>query len=205
MKVACAVTLGEQPVGRAIGPALEAREALEALRGRGPADLVEKATRLAGLLFETVKGRNSGTEHARRLLQSGKAEAKMREIIAEQGGDPKVRPSDIPLGRRVNVRAAKEGRVLWIKNAEIAAVAREAGAPRDPGAGVLLHVKTGSRVKRGGLLFSLFSNNGSRIEHALRMASESEPVVVARGLEQKMLLDKIPTRVPHPRPFILER
>ena len=100
MNIQCGVTFGEQPIGYAIGPALEAWEALSTLTGRGPIDLVNKAISLAGLLFEMM-GISNGTQKAKEIIKSGKAEKKLREIIAAQGGNPEVRPEDIETGPEI--------------------------------------------------------------------------------------------------------
>jgi AMP phosphorylase len=207
MRIACAVTFGEQPLGYAIGPALEAREALLALAGKGPPDLIEKVTQVVGVLFELV-GANTrpGKAAALRYLKTGKANRKMREIIAAQGGDPKIRPQDIAIGeKRARIRADRDGRVLWVKNAEIAAIAREAGAPRAPGAGILLGPKMGVPVRKGETLFTIFSDTTIKLNAALRLAQEYQPIIVGKQFEEKMLLDRIPTKIPHRKIFILER
>ena len=75
----------------------------------------------------------------------------MREIIEAQGGDPEVKPEDLEPGPRwADLEAEEEGRVLWINNHHIAQIARTAGTPSDKGAGIMLRVKLGDHVKRGG-------------------------------------------------------
>ena len=205
MSVACAVTFGEQPLGCSIGPALEAQEALLTLQGKGPADLVEKAASVVGLLFDMV-GADDGKKQALRLLKSGKAEKKMREIIGAQGGNPKIRPSDIKIGSKTaDVRSDHSGRVLWMSNAEIAAIAREAGAPQEKGAGIRFRHKIGSAVEKGDTLFTIYSENGGKLESALKLADEYNPVAVGKSLEEKMLMSQIPSKLPHRRLFMLER
>jgi AMP phosphorylase len=84
IKTECAISDGEQPLGFAVGPALEAKEALEVLmRRKKVEDLIDKAAHLAGILFE-MTGRKKGYELALEILNSGKAEKKMREIIRER-------------------------------------------------------------------------------------------------------------------------
>jgi len=206
MKVACAVTYGEQPLGHAVGPALEAREALETLMNRGPYDVIEKTTQVAGVLFDLVGKTGVGRKHAMQLLESGKALKKMREIIDAQGGDRNVRPSDIPLGRKsVDIRSKKAGHVLWMDNTEIALIAREAGAPQDKGAGVYLHAKRGDAIKKGQKLFTIYSDNNTHMANAVKAAEENEPIVVAKSLEERMLLSKVPSLVPHKRIAMIER
>jgi AMP phosphorylase len=206
MNVACAITFGEQPLGYCIGPALEAQEALLTLQGKGPSDLVDKVTSVVGLLFEMV-GSDSGKKRALHLLNSGKAEKKMREIIGAQGGDSKVRPSDIKIGSKTaDIIADHDGRVLWMTNTEIAAIAKEAGAPKEKGAGIRLHHKIGSPVKKGEKLFTIYSENAGKLECALKRAKELTPVMVGKSLSERMLMSQIPSKLPvHRRVFMLER
>jgi AMP phosphorylase len=190
MHIACGITYGEQPLGHYIGPALEAKEALMTLRGNGPKDIVEKVVNLAGILFETIGKGNKFT--ALQLLKSGKAEKKLREIIEAQGGNPKIQIDDLHIGGKyATVKAKKDGRVLWIKNSEIVMIARRAGAPLDKGAGIHLVKKMGDKVKKGETLLTIFSDNYSNLNDALKMAEELEPLVVGKRYEEKMLLGEV--------------
>jgi AMP phosphorylase len=119
MYIECAVTEGEQPIGHAVGPILEAREALQVLMGKKISDLIDKATTLAGILFE-MAGERKGKKKAQSLLSSGKAEKTMRQIIEAQGGDPETKPEDLIIGRaRMDIKTEVEGRILWINNRAI--------------------------------------------------------------------------------------
>jgi len=203
MRVACAVTFGDQPVGYAAGPALEAREALRALAGEGPPDLVDKAAGLVGVLLELV-GVGGGRQLALEALRSGRALGKLREIIAEQGGDPSVRPDDVPVGsHRLTVRAEREGVVVRVDNAAVAMAARLAGAPRDKGAGVELHVKLGSVVKPGDPLFTVYSERATGLQAAEEFVEAAPPVVVGRP-GSEMLVKKL-VEVPLEAPPTVER
>jgi AMP phosphorylase len=206
MKVQCGVTFGEQPIGYAIGPALEAREALLTVMGKGPVDLVNKATNLAGLLFEMVEP-NDGVQKAREILESGKAEQKLREIIEAQGGDPNIQPEDIQIGKEVAaVRAKESGTIRWINNRDIAQIARAAGAPKTKGAGVLLNKKLGDKVKKGEVLFEIYSESAQKIDSAFLLAQSLKAVGVTEKFGEKMLVDRIPTKeAVHEKQFILER
>ncbi len=205
MSVQCALTFGEQPLGNAIGPALEAREALSTIMGDGPSDLREKATSISGMLFEMI-GIEKGKEKAEDILMSGKAERKLREIIEAQGGDAKVRPEDVNFGDK-NAKISTEvgGRVLWIDNRAIAQIAREAGAPKEKGAGVILKTKLGERVKKEGVLFEIFAERNTKLEAAIEIAKVLQPVGLSKKPEERMLMDRIPTRIPHKKSFTLER
>ena len=205
INVQCAVTFGEQPPGYAIGPALEAREALSAIMGNGPADLREKATSIAGILFEMV-GVENGKQKAEDLLNSGKAERKLREIIEAQGGNPEIKPEDIKVGdKKAEITTDKDGRVLWINNTSIAQVAREAGAPKEKGAGVILKTKLGEHVKKGGVIFEIYAERNTKLEAAIELAKRLQPIGLSKKPEERMLMDRIPTRAIHRKTFMLER
>ena len=205
MKVQCAVTFGEQPLGCAVGPALEAREALSAITGNGPSDLIEKAIDIAGILFEMVDIGN-GKQKAQRLLTSGKAERKLRQIIEAQGGDSKVKPGDIEVGdKRAELKTDKGGRVLWINNEDTARIAREAGAPKEKGAGVVLRSKLGENVKKNGVLLEIYAERNVKLEAALELAEKLRPIGLSEKPEERMLMARIPTRAVERKPFMLER
>jgi AMP phosphorylase len=205
MKVQCAVTFGEQPLGFAIGPALEAREALSAIMGNGPGDLKEKAIDVAGILFEMV-GVENGKQKAERLLRSGKAERKLRKIIEAQGGNPKVKPEDIEVGdKKAELTTDRGGRVLWINNEDTAKIAREAGAPKEKGAGVVLKAKLGENVKKGGVLLEIYAERNAKLETALKLGEKLHPIGLTEKPEERMLMDRIPTRVMERKTFMLER
>jgi AMP phosphorylase len=205
INVQCAVTFGEQPLGNAIGPALEAREALSTIMGNGPSDLKEKATSVSGILLEMV-GVENGKQKAEDLLRSGKAERKLREIIEAQGGNPKIGPEDVRVGdKKAEIAADKEGRVLWINNRGIAQVAREAGAPKEKGAGVVLEAKLGEHVEKGGVIFVIYAQRNTKLQAAVELAKGLQPIGLSKKPEQRMLMDRIPTKTIQRKPFMLER
>jgi AMP phosphorylase len=205
IKVECAVTSGEQPVGFAVGPALEAREALSTLMGDGPPDLKDKATAISGILLEMV-GVKEGRSESLRIIESGKAEKKLREIIEVQGGNPEVRPEDVKVGDHVSQICSEEGGViLWIDNQSIAQIAKAAGAPKDKGAGVLLKVKIGDHVERKGSIFEVYAENASRLESALSLAESLRPMGIGDKFGRDMLIDQIPEKKWHERFFFIER
>jgi AMP phosphorylase len=190
VRVQCGITYGGQPVGHAVGPALEAKEALEALQGKGPASLIEKSAALAGMLLEMagVATRGSGKDLAEEVLASGKALKKMREIIKAQGGDPKVKPEDIPIGQyTTDIRAPCDGYVTNVDNRSIKEIALAAGAPDEKGAGVLLHAKVGYKVEKGEPLMTIYAERESKLTEAYNVAMRTKPITV-----EGMLLRKIP-------------
>jgi AMP phosphorylase len=205
LNIQCALTFGDQPLGCSIGPALEAKEALATLMGGGPPDLREKAVSLAGMLFEMV-GVENGRAMAEDMLDSGKAEKKMREIISAQGGNPAIEPSDLPVGKQHSVvRSDRAGRVLWLSTDDIVRIAREAGAPKEKGAGVVLHAKLGDTVRKDGVLFEVYAERSSKLASALELAKQLSPIVLSKKPEEKMILDQVPEKFTREKPFSLDR
>jgi AMP phosphorylase len=173
--------------------------------GTGPADLTEKATSIAGILFEMV-GLKNGKMKASRLLESGKAERKLREIIAAQGGNPDITPEEMRVGdKTVAITATKGGSICWVNNRYIAQVAREAGAPKEHGAGVMLKAKLGDRVQKGDVLFEIYSERSNRLKTATNQAKRLQPIGISGKLEETMMMGRIPARTIHRKSVILER
>ncbi|MDD9944118.1 MAG: thymidine phosphorylase family protein [Myxococcales bacterium] len=148
------VTDGRQPVGRGIGPVLEARDVMQVLKNDpdAPSDLRQKALRLAGRVLEfdpDVRG-GDGFDIARDILDSGRALAKMRHIIEAQG--PREEPL-APGSLVLEVPAPGPGVVTSISNYQMARIARMAGAPMDKSAGVDLLKKLGEPVDKGEPLY----------------------------------------------------
>ncbi len=204
INVECLSTFGEQPIGYGVGPALEAREALQVLsRHRVPQDQLDKVCDLASVLFKFAGMRNC-YQKAHDIIMSGKAEKKFRQIIEAQGGNPKIRPEDIPVGESVDqIRSKVSGHVLWINNTSVIQVAREAGAPKDKGAGILFHKKCTDHVKKGEILFEIYAEKGYKMERALRKMQELQ--IMAVGKSSEMMLAEIPELQKHRKYFILER
>ena len=169
------ITDGRQPIGRGIGPALEARDVLQVLNNdsAAPADLRLKALRLAGRVLEfdpDLRG-GDGFSVARDILDSGRALARMNAIIDAQGRREFDwrRPGLAPLVH--DVVSDADGVVVGIDNERLARVARLAGAPNAEGAGVDLFHKLGDAVSRGQPLYRIYSASGSELEFARRLAS----------------------------------
>ena len=191
IQVETALTYGGQPVGYAIGPALEAREALETLLGKGPGSLIEKSVSLAGTMLESggVASPGMGRQMASDILNSGKAYQKMREIIEAQGGNPDVKPEEIPIGNKEVVLAPHDGYITNIDNHLINAIARTAGAPRDKGAGLKIILKKGHKVNKGEPLFEIYAEHDKKLSDAVALAKHQPPIKI-----ESMLLEKLTHR-----------
>jgi AMP phosphorylase len=200
----CVLTYGEQPVGFAIGPALEAREALEVLMRRTVVpDLIDKVCHLAGAIFEIV-GKKNGYNLAKEILRTGKAEKKLREIISLQGGDPNVRPDGLDIGEyAINVRAKKTGQVLWMDNNILVEIARAAGSPKDKGAGIVLKKKQGDKVRNDDILFTIYAEKSRKLSRAEDVLTEQEPIGIGRRME--MFVHKVKEVPVVKRAFALDR
>jgi len=203
IKVECISTFADQPIGHAVGPILEAREALSTIiKGTGPKDLVDKATTLAGVLLE-FGGAKNGKQVAMDILKSGRAYKKLKEIIEAQGGNPGIKPDDLCPGKKVaEFKSSKSGKVLWISNKCVDMIAREAGAPRDKGAGIYFKKKLGDNVRKGEILFEIYAEKNDKFNRAIQLADKLD--VIGIGKERGMLLDKLPA-AEEEMYFILER
>ena len=167
---------------------------------------MDKATSIAGILLEMV-GEENGQAMAMDLLRSGKAEAKMREIIGAQGGDPDVRPEELVVGaERLDVRAARDGRVLMFKNRSIAQIARVVGTPNTKCAGIELAVKLGDEVKEGDVIFSVFTDSLRKLGQAEELVGRLEPVIVGNRIGEKMIMMRISeSTAPGSERYIIDR
>ncbi len=172
------LTDGTQPIGNGIGPILEARDVLGALNGDGPKDLVEKSVMMVGELMEFcgAASRGEGRKEARVCLDEGAARKKMMEIIKIQGGDPKICSSDLKHGKFMKPVVSKTGgRVKHIDNMSVAKIARTAGCPKDPAAGMLLEKKVGDRVDAGEILFTVYAENPTKLNYAMKLIKKRNP------------------------------
>lgn len=189
IRVECAITYGGQPVGRAIGPALESIEAISILEGvKGPNSVIEKTVGICGMLFE-MGGDYQGAERARQLLANGKALKKFREIVEAQGGDPDIKSSDIAVGQySVDVIAKQSGYVGGIDNKALVRIARTAGSPKDKGAGLVISKKRGNKVDKGETILTIYAENELKLQEALRLAIRIEPITI-----MGMVLARVPS------------
>ncbi len=191
MRVECAITYGGQPIGKAIGPALEAQEALVALEGKEVASsVIEKACGLAGILLE-MGGivHSSGNEYAKKIIENGKALEKLKEIIQAQGGNPDITSADIEIGKfKHDIITNTGGYIADIRNHNLVKIVRAAGAPKDKGAGVVLKKKGGRKVEKGEVLFTIYTDNERKLKNAKLIAQQLPPVTI-----EGMILKKIPS------------
>jgi len=170
-------TDGTQPVGRGIGPALEARDVLAVLQNRpdAPADLAAHALYLAAELLELGGKAAAGTGMAlaQQVLADGRAWHKFQAICAAQGGmrEPPRAP------HRAVFSAVAAGVVQAIDSRRLARIAKLAGAPGTPAAGLELHVKLGQSVAAGEPLFTLHAGTPGELAYAGNFANAHPDVI----------------------------
>lgn len=167
LDVRTVITDGSQPIGRGIGPALEARDVLQVLRndGQAPQDLREKSLQLAGVLLEMGDKAAPGQGYAlaQSTLLSGQAMARFEAICLAQGGFNEPQLADYSHV----IRAERTGVVAYFNNRFLARLASLAGAPNARSAGMDLHVALGDQVQAGDPLFTLYAEAPGELAYAL--------------------------------------
>lgn len=197
------VTDMDQPLGHAVGNAVEVREAVATLRGEGPGDLTELCLALGAEMLRLggrVRDPEEGRQLLRERLRDGAGLDKFREMIQAQGGDPSVveDPDRLPKAPvTVEVASEEDGYVQAVDAEALGRVAMALGAgrsrkedPVDPAVGLVVLAKKGSRVHRGDVL---------AVVHA---RTREAAAAAARAVAQAYRLG--PTTVA-PRPLVLGR
>ncbi len=169
MQVNVIITDGSTPIGRGIGPALEAIDVMDVLANKpeAPQDLKEKSLKLSGILLE-MAGKaelDQGYAMAKDILESQKALHKMQSIIQHQGKNKIQTP---PGKNQKNILAPKDGIIAHINIKKISFTARQLGCPSDKGSGLYMHVKTGELVKKGQKLVTLYAEDKPKLNKTLQ-------------------------------------
>jgi thymidine phosphorylase len=171
------LTDGSQPVGRGIGPALEARNVLSVLRCKqdAPQDLRQRSIALAGAVLELAgtAPEGGGEAMAGKTLDDGRAWAKFQRICEAQGG-MRVPPTS---RQQRPLLAGRSGRVTTIDNRRIARLAKLAGAPDDKAAGVDLHVAVGDRLTSGQPLCTVHADSPGELAYAFDYAAVNRDII----------------------------
>lgn len=196
------VTDMDQPLGHAVGNAVEVREAVATLRGEGPGDVTELCLALGTEMLRLggrVRDPEEGRQLLRQRLRDGGGLRKLQEMVQAQGGDPSVvdNPERLPQAPVTwEVQSEEEGYVQAVDAEALGRVAMALGAGRarkedriDPAVGLTVLAKKGSRVRRGDVL-------------ALVHARSQEGAAAARGVLQAYHLGP---EAPAVRPLVLGR
>lgn len=176
----CVITDGSQPVGRSIGPALEMMDVLAVLRREleAPSDLRDRALRLAGAVLESgdKAGPGSGYAMAQSVLRDGRAYQKFEAICRAQG-----RFDEPPRAHlQCTVTATTSGKLTSIDNRKVAQLAKLAGAPDSPAAGIRLQVRAGDIVTAGQPLMTIHADTETELSYALAYASQAANVLTIK-------------------------
>jgi len=207
LAVTCELTDMEQPLGNTIGNSLEIAEAVETLRGNGPADLV-LLTRAAGaeMLVRGQKARDRKSALARidRALADGSGFAKFRELVAAQGGDVSQvdDPAKLPRAPRVEtLRSTRTAYVsaitadeIGIASVRLGAGREKKGDPIDHRTGIVLHAKVGDRVERGQPYADVHVGGKAADADAIAMIREAFRWSARRVPRRRLILGRIASR-----------
>ncbi|MEK7654693.1 MAG: thymidine phosphorylase [Pseudomonadota bacterium] len=166
------ITDGSTPVGNGIGPAIEAADILRVLRNEpdAPKQLKEKACCMANAIFKMVHAKHDACQ----ILESGQAWDKFQEICNAQGGP--IRSIPVASFQRT-LYAQQEKKITVIRNSDIVAIAKLAGAPLHPEAGVYLHAHVGNTVKKGEPLITIHARTEENMKHAMAYINQMPDAV----------------------------
>ena len=205
MKVEAVAVMSDmdQPLGRAVGNALEVKECIDCLNGRGPEDLQSLSVALAGEMIRLAglaQNQRESTRIAQEALSSGRALHSFTDILTGQGGDIRIIefPDRLPKSLVVTSLRAKRSGVIVRADAKLIGLAcGELGASRvrlddpvDPGVGIYLHKKIGDRVERDEPLCDIHWNDESRLRTARPMIEEAFEIG-SRARPRKPLIHEI--------------
>jgi pyrimidine-nucleoside phosphorylase len=204
--VVALITNMDQPLGTHVGNSLEVVEVLEVLRGHGPDDLKQLCLELAGWMFHLGGAADTvaqGKLNAERLITSGKALEKFREMVVLQAGDARVldEPDRLPRAKHMrDITSPRDGYITAIDCEAVGTVCVVLGGGRekkedavDPAVGMVLHRKVGDRVAVGQPLCTVHFNSETRAAGATKLLGESyqirdAPVAAAKPLVHRVIL-----------------
>jgi pyrimidine-nucleoside phosphorylase len=203
-KVAALITDMDQPLGRAVGNAIETAECIETLKGRGPRDLESLSLELTAwmlVLGGVAPSLEAARTRARAALAAGAGLRKFQEVIEEQGGDPRVcdEPWLLPRAREtVDLMAEEDGRVARIGCRAIGHAAMLLGAGRetvdsriDPAVGLVLRKKVGELVMLGEPLITVHVNDRRRLGEAMAILREAVKIAPEASPPGQLIKDVI--------------
>jgi pyrimidine-nucleoside phosphorylase len=203
-RVIALITDMDQPLGRAVGNALEVIECMEVLQGRGPDDLTELSLELAAWMFylgERTVSVDEGKKLARELVANGAALKNFEKMTALQGGNAEALTnfSLLPTARnRLDVTSASSGYVTQIDCEKIGVASLLLGGGRNtkedsvnPAVGVTVHKKTGDRVNRGEALCTLHYDEDRQLTEARSLILAGYKVDATAPPLRRLLVRKV--------------
>ncbi|MBZ5523952.1 MAG: thymidine phosphorylase [Acidobacteriia bacterium] len=203
-KVIALITDMDQPLGRAVGNALEVIECIEVLQGGGPQDLAELSIELAAWMFylgERTPSVEEGKRLARELIASGAALKNFRQMTELQGGNALALGdfSLMPTAKnRLAVGSPASGYVTRIDNEKIGIASLVLGGGRNtkedainPAVGVMVHKKIGDKVNRGEPLCTLYYDDDRQLGESKALIETSYKLSSAAAPEKRLLVKKV--------------
>jgi thymidine phosphorylase len=177
LKVDVLIMDGSQPIGKGIGPSLEAMDVLSVLRNQkeAPNNLKEKSLMIAGTLLElseTIE-KGKGVFEARKILESGKAYEKFEKICLAQGGFKEP----VFAKYKTEIKSKIAGIVTTIDNRKLAKIAKLAGAPQSPSAGIHFDSPIGTKTEKGQTLFTIYSESEGELQYAVDYFKSVAPII----------------------------
>jgi thymidine phosphorylase len=203
-KVRALITDMNQPLGFAVGNALEIMEASQTLQNAGPEDLTKLSLELAAHMIHL--GKKAPTlEEARRTaekhLVDGSAYKKFKQVVQAQGGNPQALDKFELLPNATGMReitSPRGGYVSQIDAEEIGAASNMIGAGRDkkddaidPAVGIILEVKAGEKVDAGSVLCRLYYTREDRVEEAAEMVEDAFRISGQKPDERSLILEVV--------------
>jgi pyrimidine-nucleoside phosphorylase len=193
------LTAMDRPLGRALGNALEIEECIQALQGRGPADLMTVTLALGDemlILGGVARGRVEARRQQEEAITSGAALEMFGKLVEAQGGDRRIvdDPSLLPQARAVEIyRAPDTGIVSQVEPRQIGRAIIELGGGRrtlddviDPSVGFVITVKPGDTVSEGEPIASVFAKDKAGVDTAFRALSQA--ITIGGKLESSPLI-----------------
>jgi len=203
-RVQALITDMNQPLGYAVGNALEVMEVSQTLQNAGPTDLTRISLELAARMIYLGKVAGSldeAREIAQQKLLDGSGYRKFKEVIEAQGGNPQVLDRFELLPNATGVREIPSPRAGYISviDAEYIGVASSMiGAGRDtkedvidPAVGVILEVKVGQKVDAGGVLCRLYYTSEDRVEEAAQQIEDAFRISAQAPEERELILEVV--------------
>jgi pyrimidine-nucleoside phosphorylase len=196
-KAVAVITAMDEPLGRAVGNALEVAEAASALRGHGPDDLIEVSRVITAnmLVLAGVAGPEEAEHRLAAMLEGGEAFAKLDEMVRAQGAPGGWWDALPKAGESASLLAEREGFLSKLDALEVARAAYALGAGRrskddavDPAVGIVLHKKAGERVAPGDALMTLHYNDDQRLVPALAHAEAAAAVSDLKPVAKPLIL-----------------
>src|SRR5580704_286424 len=203
-RVQALITDMNQPLGYAVGNALEVMEVSQTLQNAGPADLTRLSLELAArmiFLGKITATLDEARELAQKKLLDGSGYRKLKEVIEAQGGNPQVLDRFELLPNATGVREISSPRAGYISAIDAEGIGKASamiGAGRntkedtiDPAVGVILEVKVGQKVEGGAVLCSLYYTGEEQVEEASQQIEDAFRISASAPEERELILEVV--------------